>query len=323
MEVLKMRQEEERKDDDELCLELSIGFGKRYRKSISDDDSRSSAGFCISNGEDNLKIREREKEKDGFAEEELQSERKKKKKKKKILGYNNNYCNCQQQVAEGLNLNLSLLHRCSCLYPEVQHGNAGGGVDSSSSTSSVVISQTESVHKTASYGSLERSGSASDYQTTAAHKGGGSSSDTGSQSSRLWSRQQGHNVAKPDQKSWQHLTRLSEHDTKVSPPIPGQTNARQHPSNEQSSSSVIEKPPKPPSPVAPNQSMPCVTATGNGPNGKTVTGFLYKYINTEVIIMCVCHRRFFTPAEFVEHAGGVDISHPLRHITVVPFRSVA
>ncbi|XP_051143661.1 ninja-family protein AFP2-like isoform X2 [Andrographis paniculata] len=296
MEVLKMRQEEERKDDDELCLELSIGFGKRYRKSISDDDSRSSAGFCISNGEDNLKIREREKEKDGFAEEELQSERKKKKKKKKILG---------------------------CLYPEVQHGNAGGGVDSSSSTSSVVISQTESVHKTASYGSLERSGSASDYQTTAAHKGGGSSSDTGSQSSRLWSRQQGHNVAKPDQKSWQHLTRLSEHDTKVSPPIPGQTNARQHPSNEQSSSSVIEKPPKPPSPVAPNQSMPCVTATGNGPNGKTVTGFLYKYINTEVIIMCVCHRRFFTPAEFVEHAGGVDISHPLRHITVVPFRSVA
>lgn len=64
--------------------------------------------------------------------------------------------------------------------------------------------------------------------------------------------------------------------------------------------------------------MPCVSATGNGPNGRTVTGFLYRYNKTEVSIMCVCHGSSFSPAGFVEHAGGVDIAHPLRHITVVP-----
>ncbi|XAR60936.1 hypothetical protein NMG60_11034481 [Bertholletia excelsa] len=64
--------------------------------------------------------------------------------------------------------------------------------------------------------------------------------------------------------------------------------------------------------------MPCVSTTGNGPNGKTITGFLYRYTNTEVSIVCVCHGTSFSPAEFVEHAGGKDISHPLRHITVIP-----
>lgn len=63
--------------------------------------------------------------------------------------------------------------------------------------------------------------------------------------------------------------------------------------------------------------MPCVSATGNGPNGRTVTGFLHRYNTTEVSIVCVCHRSLFSPAEFVKHAGGVDVSHPLRHITVV------
>lgn len=70
--------------------------------------------------------------------------------------------------------------------------------------------------------------------------------------------------------------------------------------------------------------MPCVSTTGNGPNGKTVTGFLYRYTKTEVSIVCVCHGTFFSPAEFVEHAGGggggggTDVINPLRHITMVP-----
>lgn len=64
--------------------------------------------------------------------------------------------------------------------------------------------------------------------------------------------------------------------------------------------------------------MPCVSATGNGPNGRTITGFLYRYTKTEVSIMCVCHGSSFSPAGFVEHAGGIDISHPLKHITIVP-----
>lgn len=64
--------------------------------------------------------------------------------------------------------------------------------------------------------------------------------------------------------------------------------------------------------------MPCVSATGNGPNGKTINGFLYRYTKSEVTIVCVCHGTSFSPAGFVEHAGGVDIAHPLKHITVVP-----
>ncbi|CAD5176583.1 unnamed protein product [Musa acuminata subsp. malaccensis] len=68
--------------------------------------------------------------------------------------------------------------------------------------------------------------------------------------------------------------------------------------------------------------MPCVSATGDGPNGTRIEGFLYKYRKGEdVRIVCVCHGRFFTPAEFVKHAGGGDVAHPLRHIVVNPFPS--
>ncbi|XP_058103215.1 ninja-family protein 2-like [Magnolia sinica] len=72
-------------------------------------------------------------------------------------------------------------------------------------------------------------------------------------------------------------------------------------------------------PLTPSLSqMPCVWTTGDGPNGKTVTGFLYRCTKTEISIICVCHGISFSPTEFVSHAGGTDISHPLRHIVVVP-----
>ncbi|XP_058093370.1 ninja-family protein 2-like [Magnolia sinica] len=77
-----------------------------------------------------------------------------------------------------------------------------------------------------------------------------------------------------------------------------------------------DKKPGPPLPSLPH--MPCVSTTGNGPNGKTITGFLYRYTKTEVSIVCVCHGSSFSPAEFVKHAGGTDISQPLKHIVVVP-----
>jgi Tify domain binding domain len=65
------------------------------------------------------------------------------------------------------------------------------------------------------------------------------------------------------------------------------------------------------------QQMPCVSTKGEGPNGKRIEGFLYKYKKgDEVRIVCVCHGRFLTPAEFVRHAGGGDVAHPLRHIVV-------
>lgn len=67
------------------------------------------------------------------------------------------------------------------------------------------------------------------------------------------------------------------------------------------------------------EDMPCVSTRGKGPNGKRVQGFLYRYRKgEEVRILCVCHGSFLTPAEFVKHAGGGDVDHPLKHIVVSP-----
>ncbi|XP_042381669.1 ninja-family protein AFP3-like [Zingiber officinale] len=65
------------------------------------------------------------------------------------------------------------------------------------------------------------------------------------------------------------------------------------------------------------EKMPFVSTQGEGPNGRRVEGFLYKYRKgEEVRIVCVCHGSFLTPAEFVKHAGGLDVTNPLRHIVV-------
>lgn len=67
------------------------------------------------------------------------------------------------------------------------------------------------------------------------------------------------------------------------------------------------------------EDMPCVSTTGDGPNGRKIDGFLYRYRKSdEVRIVCVCHGSFLTPAEFVKHAGGRDVAHPLKHIVVNP-----
>ncbi|KAI4346675.1 hypothetical protein L6164_007551 [Bauhinia variegata] len=67
------------------------------------------------------------------------------------------------------------------------------------------------------------------------------------------------------------------------------------------------------------EDMPCVTTKGVGPNGRRIEGFLYRYRKgEEVRIVCVCHGTFLTPAEFVKHAGGGDVEHPLKHIVVSP-----
>lgn len=69
----------------------------------------------------------------------------------------------------------------------------------------------------------------------------------------------------------------------------------------------------------PMEDMPCVFTKGDGPNGKRIEGILYKYgKGEEVRIMCVCHGNFLSPAEFVKHAGGGDVAHPLRQIVVNP-----
>ncbi|KAF3534366.1 hypothetical protein DY000_02043706 [Brassica cretica] len=97
---------------------------------------------------------------------------------------------------------------------------------------------------------------------------------------------------------------------------------------QQRSNSVAKETGKPPKPrsngnkvngsMLPFAQMPCVTSTGNGPEGKTVKGFLHRYTKSEISIICVCHGTSFSPAEFIIHAGGTNVSHPLRHITVVP-----
>ncbi|KAH0753585.1 hypothetical protein KY290_023855 [Solanum tuberosum] len=68
-----------------------------------------------------------------------------------------------------------------------------------------------------------------------------------------------------------------------------------------------------------SENMPCVFTKGDGPNGKRVDGILYRYSKgEEVRIMCVCHGSFHSPAEFVKHAGGTDVAHPLKHIVINP-----
>ncbi|KAJ9173193.1 hypothetical protein P3X46_016356 [Hevea brasiliensis] len=68
------------------------------------------------------------------------------------------------------------------------------------------------------------------------------------------------------------------------------------------------------------EDMPCVSTKGDGPNGKRIKGFLYRYKKgEEVRIVCVCHGSFLSPAEFVKHAGGGDVAHPLKHIVVSPY----
>ncbi|KHN14039.1 ninja-family protein AFP3-like [Glycine soja] len=67
------------------------------------------------------------------------------------------------------------------------------------------------------------------------------------------------------------------------------------------------------------EDMPCVSTKGEGPNGKRIEGFLYRYgKGEEVRIVCVCHGSFLTPSEFVKHAGGSDVANPLKHIVVSP-----
>ncbi|RLN29191.1 ninja-family protein 1-like isoform X2 [Panicum miliaceum] len=69
-------------------------------------------------------------------------------------------------------------------------------------------------------------------------------------------------------------------------------------------------------PLATIQEMPRVVTTGL-PNGNRVEGFLNNYRKGEEMrIVCICHGSFHTPAGFVEHAGGGNVTNPLRHIAL-------
>ncbi|XP_076946357.1 ninja-family protein AFP3-like [Bidens hawaiensis] len=102
-----------------------------------------------------------------------------------------------------------------------------------------------------------------------------------------------------------------------SQPVPGMNNTRK--TNERSELNKLKWNPKikPANHHAYDETMPCVSTKGEGPDGKRIQGFLYRYGKDEdVRIVCVCHGSFLTPAEFVKHGGGGEVDHPLRHIVV-------
>ncbi len=65
--------------------------------------------------------------------------------------------------------------------------------------------------------------------------------------------------------------------------------------------------------------LPWVTCSGNGPSGKTISGVLYRVEKGQVKIVCACHGSHMSPAEFVQHAGGAEMSNPEKAIVVGPF----
>eukprot|EP00246_Nothoceros_aenigmaticus_P011444 TRINITY_DN3113_c0_g1_i1.p1 TRINITY_DN3113_c0_g1~~TRINITY_DN3113_c0_g1_i1.p1 ORF type:complete len:236 (+),score=26.88 TRINITY_DN3113_c0_g1_i1:596-1303(+) len=64
--------------------------------------------------------------------------------------------------------------------------------------------------------------------------------------------------------------------------------------------------------------LPWVQCTGAGPNGKSICGVLYSFQKV-IKIVCKCHGNHMTPAEFVQHAGGENVSNPEKAITVSHF----
>lgn len=54
--------------------------------------------------------------------------------------------------------------------------------------------------------------------------------------------------------------------------------------------------------------LPWVSATGQGPNGKTISGVTYKYNENQIKIVCACHGTHMSPDEFVQHASAKTVN---------------
>ncbi|KAL6534917.1 hypothetical protein OROGR_013592 [Orobanche gracilis] len=52
--------------------------------------------------------------------------------------------------------------------------------------------------------------------------------------------------------------------------------------------------------------LPWVSTTGQGPNGRTISGVTYKYSPTQLRIVCACHGSHMSPDEFVQHAAAEE-----------------
>lgn len=210
--------------------------------------------------------------------------------------------------------------------------SGGGGLKPFQANNGCNPEQNGGVTKTPSnYGSpICSSSTVSEHYSTASHEGG-ASSDTISHSSHLngsiareTKSQSDHTATSPSIESHsqgnQKLVQPKEEPApEITEPVPIPKTIS---SNEASAPTPLKEtkmePPKPQTQNTDKTQMPYVSTTGNGPNGKTIHGFLYRYSKSEISIVCVCHGSTFSPAEFVHHAGGTDVSQPLRHITVIP-----
>ncbi|XP_051131973.1 ninja-family protein Os03g0419100-like isoform X2 [Andrographis paniculata] len=331
MDALKTPSEKEGKEDDlELSLELSIGGRYGYREEDNSQGrpmdfpdtngcnlggifSVSRSDFRCNGGESRAECLDSQRRKEIQAMKRQVARRKREERiKKSRVVEDKVYLEAQKLQArvrdreirerDGFAEDLGRKvangngYENVCLYPKVQHGYA---------------------HPPVNVSSLERS--SSDHQSIS--QKGGCSSDSGSQSSHQSNHTLGkapleHLQARAEQTISQYIwSKFTEKST-----IP-QTSTREKIASTASKETTIPCTAKPeknfPKATSPAAYMPCVSATGNGPNGKTITGFLCKYTNNEVTIVCGCHGNSFSPAEFVEHAGGVNISNPLRHITVL------
>lgn len=65
--------------------------------------------------------------------------------------------------------------------------------------------------------------------------------------------------------------------------------------------------------------LPWVSTTGVGPNGRTISGVMYKYDVDQVGIVCACHGRHMLPGEFVLHAGLTEALSTEKNIVVSPY----
>ncbi|KAK4709946.1 hypothetical protein R3W88_004459 [Solanum pinnatisectum] len=69
--------------------------------------------------------------------------------------------------------------------------------------------------------------------------------------------------------------------------------------------------------------MPSVTTSGGIINGKLIEGFLFNYgKGKQTSIVCICHGRFFSPAEFVKHGCGKEVDNPMEFINIVDDASI-
>ncbi|XP_049384745.1 ninja-family protein AFP3-like [Solanum stenotomum] len=69
--------------------------------------------------------------------------------------------------------------------------------------------------------------------------------------------------------------------------------------------------------------MPSVTTSGGIINGKVTEGFLFNYgKGKQTSIVCICHGRFFSPAEFVKHGGGKEVDNPMEFINIADDASI-